>query len=563
MQKFRPPLSDSEIAELERLAGLDFTTFNEGDVREIYIRPVLGLLGYQKDRDYSVSTEESFKLGEPFLRIGRDRIKLDYLNTIRKRNFWLIEAKDGSAGRNGTIADDDLCQAYFYALHHLVNCRYFAVCNGWLFNLYDRDQLDASLTPLLTVKSTELPSRFLEIDAVIGATQVQSHVKRKLIGEVEQVLSAEVTLERLEEFVKAVESASNRVRPTVLENFRVNYRREATAQQQSFAQILEQMRADQIVDTFFMSSITMGDISKVSEALVEKVIATSHSNHFLLFDKLLLTRLRPVKYFFYINAVHFLLRLVDRGVEHVDYHENGKPVPVRDLLHRYLWWTLTRFEDRQDIRVMTSFEGVYARTLKRVLIMARLPRTSIEGSVELDKFFLPEEKVAASALCPAGTLIQIVGAATMRACGGMLAKFYDSTKRSFKAALAEQELQNLKTASDQFLKVTESDYVRIRQELGSGWSELLFLDGLFADWDPVLVATLEMLTPRDETVRQLPPNIKKQIAYVLSLGIAGGIGATFEKKYSLKVPQLAEVRDRRSEFFSLRYKSDLDAIEEF
>lgn len=563
MHKFRPPLSNSEVDELNRLAELKFSTWNETDVREMYIRPLLSLLGYRKDRDYSVTTEQSFKLAEPFLRIGRDRIKLDYLNTVRKQNFWLIEAKDGSVGQDAMIAGDDVCQAYFYALHHLVNCRYFAVCNGWLFNLYDRDGLDADLTPLLTVKSSELPARFLEIDAVIGATQVQSHVKAKLIGEIEQVLSAEVTLERLEEFVKAVGGAANRVQPTVLENFRVNYRREATAQEQSFAQILQQMRADEIVDTFFMSSITMPDISKVSEALVEKVNATAHSHHFLLFDKLLLTTLRPVRYFFYINVIHFLLRLIDRGVEHVDYHENGKPVAVRELLHRYLWWALTRFEDRQDIRVMTLFEGMYARTLKRVLIMSRVPRTSIENSVAFDRFFLPEEKVAAGALCPAGTLIQLVQGATMRACGEMVAKFYDARKRRFKSALAEQELQNLEAAADQFRQMTEDDYVRIRQELGSDWSETLFLDGLFADWDPVLVSTIEMLTPRDEVVKQLPPNIKKQIAYVLSLGIAGGIGTRFEKKYLVKTCQIADLEIQRSGFFSVRYKSDPSAFEEF
>jgi hypothetical protein len=36
-----------------------------------------------------------------------------------------------------------------------------------------------------------------------------------------------------------------------------------------------------------------------------------------------------------------------------------------------------------------------------------------------------------------------------------------------------------------------------------------------------------------------------------------------EKKYSVKTRQLADVGDQRSGFFSVRYKSDLDAIEEF
>jgi hypothetical protein len=561
MQKFRPQLSDSENVQLNAMAVMDFSTFNETDVREIFIRPLLSLLGYQKDRDYSVNTAADFRLSEPFLRIGRQSIELDYLNAVRKQNFWLIEAKNGSAGRDGRISDEDVCQGYFYALHQSVNCRYFVVCNGWLFNLYDRDTLDSNLTPLLTIKNSELPVRFLEIDAVLGSTQIQSHVKTRLINEIERVLSAEVSLERLEEFVQAVKGASNRAQPKALENFRINYRRERTERERSFAQILEDTQAHQIVDTFFTSSSVMGDVARVSEALVDKVIATSGGHHFLLFERIFLNQLRPVTHNFYINSIHFLLRLVDRGIENVDYYKNGNKVTARSMLHQYLWWVFTRFEDRQDIRILTLFEGVYSRTLKRFLIMVREPRIHIEASVAFDRFFLPEEKVAAGSLCPAATLITLIQGATMRACGEMLIKFYDEENRSFKAALAEQELRNLTVASDRFLEVTEADYVRVRRELGTPWSETQFLDGLFANWDRVIAATVEALTPRDEIVRQLPPRLKKQISYVLSLGVAGGFG--FEKKYLVKTRPLAEPKDQISEFFSTSYKANPDAFEDF
>jgi hypothetical protein len=43
----------------------------------------------------------------------------------------------------------------------------------------------------------------MEIDAIIGATQVQSHVKLRRVEEIERVLAAEVPLERPEEFVEA------------------------------------------------------------------------------------------------------------------------------------------------------------------------------------------------------------------------------------------------------------------------------------------------------------------------------------------------------------------------
>jgi hypothetical protein len=502
-------------------------------------------------------------LSEPFLRIGRDRIKVDYLNAVRKQNFWLIEAKDGSADRNGTILDEDVCQAYFYALHQSVNCRYFVVCNGWLFNLYDRVTLDTELRPLLTIKSSDLPDRFLEIDAIIGATQVQSHIKLRLVEEIERVLAAEVTLERLEEFVGAVKGASRRAWPKALENFRVNYRREGSDRELSFAQILQQERADRIVDTFFQAVTTNGDIGKVSEALVEKVITTCGAEHYLLFDRLLLNSLRPVTHNFYINSIHFLLRLVDRGVETVDYPEKGEKVPVRELLHRYLWWALTRFEDRPDIRILTLFEGVYSRTFKRLFVMLPAQRGSIEQAVTFERFVLPEEKVAAGALCPAQILIELVQGATMRACGEMLAQFYDEEKRHFKAALAEQELRNVMTISARFLQSTEADYVRIRGELGTSWSETQFLDSLFAGWDRVIAATMEMLTPREEMVRHLPSKLKKQISYVLSIGVAGGLGESFAKKYAVKTRQLPEREKLISEFFNAAYKTNSEVFEDF
>jgi hypothetical protein len=39
--------------------------------------------------------------------------------------------------------------------------------------------------------------------------------------------------------------------------------------------------------------------------------------------------------------------------------------------------------------------------------MLRAPRVSIEESVESEQFFLPEEKVAAGSVCPAGTVRQL------------------------------------------------------------------------------------------------------------------------------------------------------------
>lgn len=185
-------------------------------------------------------------------------------------------------------------------------------------------------------------------------------------------------------------------------------------------------------------------------------------------------------------------------------------------------------------------------------------KVTIENSVAFDKFIQPEERVAAAALSPAGTMLSLIHGATNRACAAMLARFYDPKRRTFKWALAEQELQSLKVTSDDLLSRTANDYAKIRQELGSSWSEILFLDGLFSEWDPIIAATMEMLTQRKDVVDHLPPRIKGQISHVLSINVAGGTGMNFQKAYSVPLRQFSEGQDPRVQFFSPHYHAAPD-----
>ncbi len=54
MKKYRPPLTTDELKELERLSSLDFSNYTEADVREEFLVPILTILGYRKELDYSV-----------------------------------------------------------------------------------------------------------------------------------------------------------------------------------------------------------------------------------------------------------------------------------------------------------------------------------------------------------------------------------------------------------------------------------------------------------------------------------------------------------------------------
>ena len=127
MRKYRPPLTNNELEELKRLIRLDFSSWSEADIREEFIVPLLKLLGYRKDLDYSISREESFSLSPLFLQIGRTRIKLDYICSVRKQKFWIIESKPGGLSKDRDdqeLTMEDIAQAHFYSLHPEIDAKF-------------------------------------------------------------------------------------------------------------------------------------------------------------------------------------------------------------------------------------------------------------------------------------------------------------------------------------------------------------------------------------------------------------------------------------------------------
>lgn len=557
MRKFRSQLSATELSELKRLSELDFAKYNETEVREEYIRPLLTLLGYRKENDYAVSTETDFKLHKAFLRVGSKRIRLDYISNIRKQYFWLIEAKDGNPEHRGGFSEADVAQAYFYSLHPEINCRYFAVCNGWLINLYDRDKLDDKYTPILSIRHVDLPTHFLTLDSFIGSTQIVANSKVRLLDQIESVLSAEIALDRLDEFAYEVQQATWRARPKVLENFRANARKVDSEQQVAFEKMLTEFTPYQIVETFFMSTVSVRDVHKLAAALVAKIKTTpGHSNHFLLFDKIFLNQLRPVRYWYYINCLNFLLTLDANGIENVDYPMHGQQKSkIRDLVHQYLRDVFTRFNSRRDIRLLTLFEAAFMRTYKRLLIISPNARELILRTVELSRYYLPEENVAWFGPHAARSMLQFVDSATMVMCGETLGRWYDSKNRRAKLELAKQELSQLTRDFDALKLKTDATYKSLKDELGQSWSDMGNSEILFIHWDPVISAALELLEPHQNIVESLPDDIKHLISHVLSIGCVG-LHSKFEEKYDFKKvvydePQRQVLVD---EFFSVDYQ---------
>lgn len=517
------PPSPEQIASLKRLSELQFQTFNEADVREEFLVPLIGLLGYQRNSDYSVLREESYRLNPLFLTVGSSRIKLDYRFNVYKAGFWLLEAKGArcaDTAQQPKITDNMIEQAHFYAHHRDIDCPLFGVSNGWWTNLYDRDS-DDPRQPILSISHSDLPAKFAELYALLAASQVTFWIKRRLLTRIEQALSADVDLARIDEFVRAAQAAAGRARPKVLENFRRNAGVREATQTKEFRDYLENSRPYETLDTLLMWPLTMGSMSVACDILSRKVAEFPGSNQYLFFHKLLVKETRPVTIDYYINALNLLGTLCHKGeLEKVDTHGAGKAdTPIVELYLEFARLLLFHFSARPDLQVIWAMEGLLKRMVKRSLLSSRTARRDIAAGVKMQRYFQPEEEIAFLGPSPARTLVQVVESATLAELGAFFSRHCDKGhNHEFNVRGAVDEFQHKRTVFEPLEDATDAAYQELARSLGQEWSELTWSDHLNRTWDRLGHAVCEIILSRRTLLQLMPEDCRLQLVELARLG---------------------------------------------
>jgi hypothetical protein len=523
LAKHVPPLSAEQIATLKALSELRFETFNESDVREEFLVPLIRLLGYQRNSDYTVLREESYRLNPLFLTVGSSRIKLDYQFNVYKAGFWLLEAKGAhcpDATQPPGIAESMIGQAHFYAHHRDIDCPLFGVSNGWWTNLYDRDSDDPAQA-ILSIFHSDLPTKFRELNELIGASQVTFWLKRRLLTRIEQVLGADVDLARTEEFIRAAQAAAHRARPKVLENFRRNAGVRQETQSKEFRDYLEESHPFNVLDTLLMWPLNMGSMNVASDIISRKVAQYTGSNQFLFFHKLVLKDPRPVTIDYYINALNLLGTLCYKGeLEKVDTHGGGKAdTPVIDIYIEFARLLLFHFSGRPDLQVMWAMEGMIKRMVKRALLSSQTSRTDIAAGVEMQRYFHPEEEIAFLGPSPARTLIQAVESVTLAELGAFFNRHNNKGRNErFDVRGAVEEFQRKRAAFEPLEDATDAAYQELAKGLGQDWSELTWSDHLNRTWDRLGHAVCEVILSRRPLLLQMPEDCRQQLVELTRLG---------------------------------------------
>lgn len=143
--------------------------YNEADVREEIIAPLLRALGYRSGTENNIVREQSLRY--PKSSLGRKstakdpelRGVADYILDVRRLVRWVIEAKAPSI----KIATDEIEQCWTYANHPEVRAVYFALCNGRVLQVY-QTQHGPDAPPILSILCERFEDDFGRLDALLS-----------------------------------------------------------------------------------------------------------------------------------------------------------------------------------------------------------------------------------------------------------------------------------------------------------------------------------------------------------------------------------------------------------
>ena len=185
---------------LEELVRLDFTGRSEAFVESHFLTPLLQCLGYEQHKDYEVLIHGddgmSFKLTYPPVEKGAKPIKHynpDYIPTIRKKAFWIIEAKSPKDTAY-PFEYKYIVQGLQYCIHPEIQANFLVISNGidtCVYDPYSATYLDGSFyEPILHFKYFDLIVEWKNIFNLLSNENVRKRVEEKLILHYEKLASS-------------------------------------------------------------------------------------------------------------------------------------------------------------------------------------------------------------------------------------------------------------------------------------------------------------------------------------------------------------------------------------
>lgn len=360
-------LTPEQMVELERISKYDVSTYSEEDVRAEIIDPVIRVLGYAKETYFSTQREKHLKVADGDLFI-------DYRMTLWSQAFWVIEAKKVKR-KSLKFTSAELQQALLYAVHPEIDAALVVLCDGRVFEVYDRDE---SVTqPAARVEVKNLPEQFHVLQALLGPWQAWFFQKRRALRVASRVLQLEMTPGRIDEFSDAMQRRVQDARAKVYDNWR-NVK-PSTDENSQWHSKLEKASIRDIVATEFFSGQTVADLGVIAKSLVEKAKTGAVELMYAMFPD----HPENLNDHYVAQALRTLIEFEKSGREAnwmpawLGAHQRGTNLeaPIKRLISL----SLTAFEAAPDFRAVLQFAAC-ARRLSKIS-MALIPTFTQWGHI--------------------------------------------------------------------------------------------------------------------------------------------------------------------------------------
>jgi hypothetical protein len=160
----------------------------------------------------------------------------------------------------------ELQQALQYAAHPEINAALVVLCDGRIFEVYDREE---SVTePAARVEVKNFPEQFGVLQALLSPWQAWFFQKRRALRLVDKVLDLEINPSRLDEFKEAVERRMEDKRGRVIENWRqINPISDDRSEREA---AFRGMSTTDLIEAEFFIGVTEADSHSIAKVLVER-----------------------------------------------------------------------------------------------------------------------------------------------------------------------------------------------------------------------------------------------------------------------------------------------------
>lgn len=167
----------------------------EQSVRAQFIDPLLEHLGYDTHKDYEVWRDGDeaarFRLKATPVEGGAKKVRgynPDYVPTVRKKAFWVIDAKRPNIEESERF----VVQVLQYAVHPEVQARFGVLIDGRTIKVYDvrRAWFDLAANiyePIFQLPVNELEEGFSELKSYLGNEQVRERLVDMIVHDYEKL----------------------------------------------------------------------------------------------------------------------------------------------------------------------------------------------------------------------------------------------------------------------------------------------------------------------------------------------------------------------------------------